>query len=222
MAFGSKPTAEELIGMSPEELKSQLGEITTLKSRLEEISGQTTSKLDSIASALDGLKPQPKTDDDEFDDPNKDLNDRLNPLRDQTLANTIMIQHQRARESFPTDFQRWGAEIAKKVSEYSAENQCDPRVWKQCVLVVRGEHAADIEKDGWQQKPSFLEPVAAGLRSDPNKGDNLNSAQRVMVEKLRFAGPVEMTPDKYRKGSDRLAKARLDRLGSMGRAMQEA
>lgn len=219
MAFGSKPTAEELIGMSPDELKSQLGEISSLKTRLEEMGTQTTSKMDSILSTLEALKPKPDDDQDFIADPDKALDARLNPLRDQTLANTIMIQHQKARELYPKDFERWGQEIVKKVSEYSTENQCNPGVWKQCVLVVRGEHAADLEKDGAKGNFGFLEPVAAGLRTDPKNSDGLSREERAMVSKLSQFG---VTPEKYAKGKQRLESARLARLGSMGRAMQEA
>jgi hypothetical protein len=83
-------------------------------------------------------------------------------------------------------------------------------------MMVRGEHAADLEKDGAQGKYNFLEPVSAGLRPDPKTADGLSDDQRKMVRHLRNLGPKEMTPEKYQAGVHRLRVSRNARMGSFG------
>jgi hypothetical protein len=223
MAFG-RTDPEAIIGMTPDELKDRLGKIEALETRLQSLDEGTreqSTKLEAILSTLESLKPKPEPPDPVLD-PEGALDARLGQIHNQTLANTIMIQHQKAREMYPRDFEKWGPEIVAKVGEYSPEHQCDPRVWKNAVLVVRGDHIQDIEKDAWNHSPIYLEPVSAGLKRPKGDDGGLNPAERKMIEHLRHAGPVELTPEKYRRGQERLAKARLERLGSMGRAMQEA
>lgn len=206
-----KQDPSEVLGMTQDELKERLGKIDALESKLsslDDTTKQSTSKMGEILSALEALKPKPEP---ELDD---DEPDPLKPLTERTLANTIMLQHQAARQTFSTDFERWGTEIVKKMSELSADQQADPRVWKAMVLMVRGEHAADIEKDGWQQKPSFLEPIAAGLRPAPDTSNTLTGEERRMVKVL---SPFGITPEKYQRGKSRLEKARNSRLGSFSK-----
>jgi hypothetical protein len=214
MAFG-KPDPKEIIGMEPDELKSKLGKIDSLSTDLEGLKSGQQKVNDTLQSLLEKLTPKvdpkPKEDPPDFaDDPDAAMTARLNPLLSQTMANTIALQHRAARESWPKDFDRWGTEIVQKMSELSADQQADGRVWKAMVLMVRGDHADQLERAGAEGKFGFLEPVSAGLRPDPSKSDNLTNAEREMVKTL---SPFGVTAEKYRKGKERLASARSARLG---------
>lgn len=211
MAFG-KVDPKEVIGMTAEELSEKLGKIDSLAARFDESDQKTGAKMDSILSSLESLKPKPKSDPDPEE---TDLIDetRFKPLESRTLDNTIMLMHQEARAKYPNEFERWSAEILKRVNEYSVENRANPKVWNDAVMYVRGLHAADIERDGATGSFKFLEPVSAGLRPDPSKSDNLSTGQRLMVSKLSTLGPKGMTAEKYKAGQDRLTRARSARLG---------
>lgn len=214
MAFGS-PKPEEIIGMSPDELKERLGKVEALESKLNAFSEESKT---GIAAILEKLNTPTKKEeitsadpDVEFlADPTGTLRKNLDPVAQQTAANTIMLQHSAARGRFPVDFERWGTEITKKMSDLSTQQQCDSRVWDAMVYMVRGEHAGDIEKDGATGKFSFLEPVKAGLRPDPSHSDNLSVAEREMVKTLK---PFGMTAEKYQRGKERLVASRAARLG---------
>jgi hypothetical protein len=214
MAFG-KPDPKEIIGMTAEELSQKLGKIDEFESKLNEFGNKSKENHDALIAKLDGLTSKPKVEENDTDleflaDPDKALTNRLKPLTDQTYANTIMLQHDAARRAHPRDFDRWGTEIVKKMGELSADQQSDPRVWKAMVLMVRGEHADQIEKDGATGQFVFLEPVSAGLRPDPKSNENLSPAEREMVKTL---SPFGVTADKYKRGKERLVQSRAARLG---------
>ena len=214
MAFG-KTDPSEILGMSQDEFAAKLGEIDSLKTQLTELtaaSKKSSEGMDSVLAQLQQLnKPKEPEDDPDFiSDPDRAFSSRLKPVLEQTLNNSIMLQHNAFRERFPRDFEKWGQEIVKRVGEYSPENQTSPRVWEDAVMYVRGRHADEIEKSGAQGNFGYLEPVSAGLRPDPKTSDNLTGPEREMVRTL---APFGMTTEKYNRGKERLAKARSARLG---------
>jgi hypothetical protein len=216
MAFGQKIEAKDLIGMEPEQLAEKLAKIDSYDARFTAIQEAQTAATNSILERFEALKPkEPVREQGDPDvsflaNPSDTLNERLKPLSQQTYENTIGLVHRDARDLFPKDFERWGTEIVKKMGELSLQQQADPRVWRACVMMVRGEHASDLEKDGATGKYSYLEPVSAGLRPDPKTSDGLSVAEREMVRTLK---PFGMTPDKYNKGKERLTQSRAARLG---------
>jgi hypothetical protein len=220
MAFG-KPDPKDIIGMSAEDLAAKLGKIDEFESKLTDFGNKSIENHNSLIAKLDSLAPKPKMEPETSGDPAVDfladpinsMDSRLKPLHDQTNANTIMLQHDAARRGNPRDFDRWGTEIVKKMGELSADQQADPRVWKAMILMVRGEHADQIEKDGATGQFGFLEPVSAGLRPDPKSSDNLAPSEREMVRTLSGLGPKGMTAEKYKNGKERLVASRAARLG---------
>ena len=214
MAFG-KTEPKEIIGMEPDELKAKLDKIDAFEARFGAIEAQTKTGFDGILSRLDGMKPKaeptPVVDPDIsfLENPSASLDARLHPLSQQTTDNTIMLRHRDARERFPKDFERWGNEIVSVMKDASPEQQMNPKSWEMAVKIVRGEHAADIEKDGAQGNYGYLEPVSAGLRSE-KPADGLSNAQREMVKTL---APFGITAEKYNNGQKRLDKSRAERLG---------
>lgn len=214
MAFGKQDPAE-ILGMTQDELKQKLDRIESLEAKLTEFGDASKKSSEGVASILQTLEAmKPKKDEDDLDylaDPEKVIEKNLQPLADQTLNNTILIQHRNARDNYPVDFSKWGTEIVKRMAELPAQQQADPRIWRSMVMIIRGEHAEDLEKSGAKGDFSFLEPVAAGLRPDPKSADNLSSGERHMVKKL---SPFGITAEKYQKGKKRLEEARTARLGS--------
>lgn len=217
MAWGSQTQIDpkDIIGMSPDELRENLGKIDKFDSRMTEFSTQTTDLINKLTEKIDGLAAKPSSKEDAgldfLTDPEESINKRMAPFEKQTLDNTIALQHSATRAAYPKDFERWGSEIVSSMGELSAQQQADPRVWNAMVLMIRGKHAGEIEKDGATGKFAYLEPVSAGLRPDPSKADGLTSAERLMVEKFK---PFGMTAEKYAKGQKRMAEARTARLGS--------
>ena len=216
MAWGKEVDPKEIIGMTPEELSGRLGKIESVESKMVEFAGKqdkTDQTLQSILQKLEERAKTRETSDPDLDflaNPSDAVNTRLKPLEQQTAENTVMLQHRIARETYPTDFNRWGTEIVTKMGELDIRQQADLRVWTAMVMMVRGMHAADLEKDGATGKFGYLEPVSAGLRPDPKASDGLSNAEREMVRTL---SPFGMTPEKYAKGKGRLEKARAARLG---------
>jgi hypothetical protein len=210
MAFG-KTDPSEVLGMSQDEFQARLSKLDTYEERfaaIQEESKKATEGVTAILQRLEAMQPKEEEGQDDLTD------DPLKPLANQTLNNTIMLAHRTARELYPDQFKRWGTEIVKKMADLSPQQQADDRVWKAMVMMVTGEHAADLEKDGAEGKFSFLEPVSAGLRPDPKSSDGRSTAERLMVKKLAHLGPKELTADKYKAGKANLEKARSARLGS--------
>ncbi len=216
MAWGAKSEIDpkEILGMDPSELNQKLGKIDSLEARLAEMNTKTEQGLSSILERLEQKAAEAKpAEDDSLDflaDPEGAVNKRVAPFERQTLENTVMLQHRAARDLYPRDFDRWGTEIVEKMGELSLQQQADSRVWQAMVLMVRGSHASDLERDGATGKFGYLEPVSAGLRPDPKNADNLSNEERKMVKVLSGFG---MTAEKYNHGKQRLEKARMSRLG---------
>lgn len=218
MAWGDKTQvdAKDILGMTPDELKTNLGKIDAVETKMTEFSTHqenTAKTLTALMEKIEAMTPKSKSDDAALDfltDPEGSINTRVAPWEKQTLDNTIMLQHRTARETNPRDFERWGTEIVQKMGELSAPQQADPRVWNAMVLMVRGMHAGEIEKDGATGKFAYLEPVAAGLRPDPKTTDGLSNAEREMVKTL---APFGMSAEKYNRGKQRLVESRAARLG---------
>jgi hypothetical protein len=217
MAWGSQTQVDpkEIIGMTPDELKGSIDKIGAVESKMTEFQDNTSKQLTALMEKIESLTPKPKeTPDPALDfltDPEGSIEKRMAPFEKQTLDNTIMLRHRDAREAHPKDFERWGGEIVQKMGELSAQQQADPRVWNAMVLMVRGTHAGEIEKDGATGKFAYLEPVSAGLRPDPKTADGLTNAERHMVNKL---APFGVTAEKYARGQKRLTESRAARLGS--------
>ena len=219
MAFGTKVEAKDLIGMTSEELGGRLGKIDGLDARFAKLEEDQRKANETILQRLEALAPKEPVkeavdpDIDFMSNPTRAMDDRIKPLSQQTNDNTIMLMHRQARETYSKDFDLWGKEIVELVGTYSPEHQGDPRVWQNSVMVVRGRHATDIEKGAASGSFTFLEPVSAGL-VDPKSNDGLSPEQRKMVSKLNSIAPQGMTPEKYQRGVERLAKSRNARLGS--------
>ena len=222
MAWGDKVAAKDILGMETEEFHAKLNKIDEYETKFKALEDAQRTSTSTILERMEALKPAPPPKETVDPDvaflanPSNAIDERLKPLSQGLLDNSIMLMHRQARETYPKDFERWGTEITQKMGELSANQQADPRVWKACVMMVRGEHAADLEKDGAQGKYSFLEPVSAGLRPDPKTADGLSDDQRKMVRHLRNLGPKEMTPEKYQAGVHRLRVSRNARMGSFG------
>jgi len=220
MAF-IKTDPKEVLGMDQSELHDRLGKIDAVEARLAAMDGERKKDTSTILAQLEAMRAKPQEAENVDPDisflssPSAALEDRLRPLTQQTLENSILLQHRNARETYTNDFDRWGSEITQKMGELSAQQQADPRVWKAMVLMVRGDHASELERDGASGKFNYLEPVSAGLRPDPKTSDGLSSAEREMVRTLK---PFGMTAEKYNQGKDRLIKSRASRLGRFAEA----
>lgn len=218
MAWGDKTQVDpkDILGMTQDEFGQRLGKIDAVETKMTEFSTnqETTNKtLTELMQKIETLSSKPKNEDAALDfltDPENAINSRMAPFEKQTQDNTIMMMHRNTREQYPRDFERWGTEIVSKMGELNASQQCDPRVWNAMVLMVRGLHASEIEKDGATGKFGYLEPVSAGLRPDPKTTDGLSNAEREMVKTL---APFGMSAEKYNRGKQRLVESRAARLG---------
>lgn len=218
MAWG-KTDAKELLGMEPEELSNKLGKIDSIDNRFAEAQTRTDERFNQLFAKIDELKPKapPKPDIDPdlafLERPTESLDERLAPYQQQSQDTRIMLEHRNARERFPNDFDRWGNEIVAVMNDAAPGQRVNPSSWEMAVMVVRGRHAGEIEKDGATDNFRYLEPVSAGLRPDPKATGNMTQGERLMVKKLNNASPFGMTEEKYSKGKARLDKARSARLG---------
>jgi hypothetical protein len=219
MAWG-KQDATEVLGMEPEEFKTRMGKLDSIDGRLTEAQTKTDERFNQLFAKIDELKPRqavvPEGDPDLnfLESPTRALEDRLSPLATETLDNSIALAHHEARNRFTKDFDRWGNDIIEVMKEAAPVQRKNPKTWEMAVMIVRGRHAGEIEKDGATDNFQYLEPVSAGVRPDPKSSDNLTQAQRLMVKKLSSVGPQGMTPEKYQNGAKRLDKARSARLGA--------
>lgn len=95
------------------------------------------------------------------------------------------------------DWAKFGSEVEKRMSKFSAEGQMNPEFWESTYLLVKGENADKLVEEAVNTARNPIErPTAKG--QEPAAPRALDDQEKVI------AGKFGMSAEKYRTAADRL------------------
>lgn len=201
MAWGKKD--ENDFGMTKEEFESKMQEAQTAR----EADAAKIADLETKVSGIDELRTQlaalraprqeTRTQDEPtnfFEDPEKRMTERLNPIAGVAIDTKASLEEMRARNKFGKDFSRWGTEIDKIMEAESSVNKANPLFWENCINMVRGRHAAEIEESAQKGQYFFTEQPGG---SGSGTGSNDSPESKLSPEELKSAKRLGMTPAEF-------------------------
>jgi hypothetical protein len=184
---GRQMTAEEILGMKPEDLRSKLDssvtkdDLTAISTKQEEF-GTT---LSAIQASLAALTRKPETPDPTLE---ADLNDPTTQMltdpagyvtrQTQGIANTASatradLNEMRARQAYPAAFNKYNDELTTGANKFSLDQRANPSFWDFHIRTFMGDKYIKGETQGSYPSlvgSSSFAPNAQGDPSDPNKG----------------------------------------------------
>lgn len=193
---GKSPTAEELIGMKPEDLKAKLDGAAT-KDDLTKLTTDVSSSLTELKKTLEAIKTQPANGDGGGDggdygsgdgndppdstiqiiaDPDKFVDKKMKPLQDTVLSNQAMVLEMRARQN-PTmqgAFQQYGNELVEAANKLPLQMRAQSNFWEYHIRTILGDKLMKGEiREG--KFPSLIGsssvvPNVTGTAKDENRG----------------------------------------------------
>ena len=190
MAWPTTPKAEDLLGMSKEDLKTKLDSAAT-KDDLKAIAdaqGKTDGTLAAIQESLKALttpkppeKPPEGNDDDPtvrvLTDPDKYIADRTKDIRDTSLKTQAQIQEMRARQdpNFSGVFAKYGKELTEAAARFPISSQAQDNFWAYHIRAFLGDKVVKGELRN-ENFPSLLGESSVGPRRDgtPDPDHGLN------------------------------------------------
>lgn len=196
MAWPRTQSAEEILGMKPEDLKSKLESAAT-KDDLKALTDSNDALKGTLAQITESLKalttPKPEVKpnlEDQVEpavallsDPTKFVADQTKTLQAQTLETQAQLAEMRARQSnqWSNVFAQYGTEIVEKASKsYNSATRANPGFWDFFLQQFVGEKFVKGEITP-ASYPSLLgtssvAPNADGSSKDPNMGFNADMA----------------------------------------------
>jgi hypothetical protein len=185
MAWPKTPTAEELLGMKPEDLKSKLDSAASkddVKAAVDAANAETKSQLEQIQNSLKALttprtEPPAKTEPDDptvsiLTDPTKFVSDATKDVREASLRTQAQIQEMRARQDsrFSNLFAKYGKELTEAASRFSIAQQAQDNFWEFHVRAFLGDKMVKGElREG--NFPSLIGTSSVGPRTDGSSSD---------------------------------------------------
>jgi len=195
MAWNKQLTAEEILGMKPEELKAKLDsaaskdDVTATKTAVDEVKGTLDAIKATLAALTTPKEPVLENKDEDSDpavrmlsDPKKFVSDETKDLKNASLETKAQLNEMRARQnpSLAPAFREYGKEIMAMAEKISLEQRAHPGFWEWHIRTVVGDKFIKGEiKSGY---PSLL-GTSSGVRGengeidDPNFGFDPEMAQ---------------------------------------------
>lgn len=184
MAWPKAQTAEEILGMKPEDLKSKLDSAASkddVKTAVEAASAETKSQLQQIQDSLKALTtpktPEtPVTEDDAsvrvLTDPTKFVNDATKDLRAGNERVQAQVQEMRAKADprFSNVFNKYGKELGEAAHKFATNYQAQDNFWEFLIPKFLGDKlvAGEIREGNF---PSLMGASSVGVRSDGSSSD---------------------------------------------------
>lgn len=184
MAWPKAQTAEEILGMKPEDLKSKLDSAASkddVKTAVEAANAETKSQLQQIQDSLKALTtpktPEiPVTEDDAsvrvLTDPTKFVNDATKDLRAGNERVQAQVQEMRARQDplLSGAFAKFGKELTEEAKKFPLSSQGMDNFWSHVVKNFLGDKMVKGEiREG--NFPSLMGASSVGVRSDGSSSD---------------------------------------------------
>ena len=186
---GKQLSAEDILGMKPEDLKTKLESAAT-KADLEEFKAkqtEQTNSLTAIQAALAKLTTPPPPDPDpnikaDVDDPTTQiLTDPAGYINRQTaeVANTALqaradVLEMRARSAYSGAFAKYGQELTESAARFSLAQRAQDGFWDYHVRTFTGDKflKGDLQQGSYPSMigSSSFAPSNGVSDNDPNKG----------------------------------------------------
>jgi len=207
MAWG-RPDVDpsELMGMTKEELAAKLAEGAEAKAKLADIEAGMNTGFSELRASLEALKapPAPPVERNNpdptnfFENPDQAFNERMAPLAGATLRTQGRLEMMEARQRYTKDFHLWGKEITDLIdSEQNLYNKTLPNFYENCVNIVRGRHAKEIEESAAKGISLFTEPAGGGMPGGVSDDPKAASVARLSQDQLTAAKRFGMTPAEF-------------------------
>jgi hypothetical protein len=183
---GKQLSAEEILGMKPEDLRSKLDssatkdDLTAISTKQEELG----STLASIQASLAALTKQPETPDPNLNadltdpttqmltDPQGYIGRQTQGIAAQALAARADILEMRARSAYPGAFAKYNDELVTGANKFSIEQRANPSFWDFHIRTFMGDKYIKGETQGSYPSLMGSGSYAPGNvdPGDPNKG----------------------------------------------------
>jgi hypothetical protein len=185
-------SAEEILGMKPEELKAKLDSAVTkddLTAATKKIEEQA-STLSSIQEALQALAPKPKEPEpdpdavaDQNDPTTQMLSDPQGFVRRQTagVATEAMqaradILEMRARQNYAGAFAKYGKELEEGAARFPLQQRAQPGFWDYHIRAFVGDRAIKGESIASPGYPSLMGSSSMGPVNEEQEEKNYGLA----------------------------------------------
>lgn len=186
---GKQMTAEEILGMKPEDMKARLDSAVT-----KEDLAAATAKIEEQASTLSELKqmlsnltskpiPEPKTEEidptvDIITDPTGFVTRHTQGLTNQAAKIGADVQEMRARQKYGAAFSKYGDDLMKSASAFSAEQRAGDNFWDWHLRTFLGDKYIKGET-GSESYPSLIGSSSfAPNSSDPDSASKLSADEQ--------------------------------------------
>jgi hypothetical protein len=193
--FQKQLTAEDILGMKPEDLKAKLEgaatkeDLTNALKPVEQFNGTLAEIKATLAALTTPKEPVIEKNDDDSDpavrmlsDPNKFVADATKDLKNASLDTKAQLNEMRARQnpSLAPAFREYGKEIMAMAEKISLEQRAHPGFWEWHIRTVIGDKM--IKGELRQGYPSLLGTGGgprgeSGDADDPNFGFDPDMAQ---------------------------------------------
>lgn len=197
-----KPTAKELIGMEPDELKQKL-EAGATKDDLKAATDGITELKSTLAALTDSIKslkgnpepiaPEPSgSGDDSLDllsDPKKFVGQQLKPIEDAQQETRAQVQEMRARQNpkFAALFAQYGNELVEKAKAFPAAMRARDDFWTHHLRAVLGDKmlSGEIREGNF---PSLIGSSTIGTNVGGSTNEPYSGMDKPVAEFLREKG----------------------------------
>lgn len=187
MAWQKQMTAEEILGMKSEDLRSKLDssatkdDLTAISTKQDEFG----SSLAAIQASLAKLTTAPPVDDPNLaadlndpttqmlTDPTGFVNRATQNISAQAASARADILEMRARQAYPGAFGKYNDELVTGANKFSLEQRAQPSFWDFHIRTFMGDKYIKGETQGAYPSlvgSSSFAPNPSGDPSDPNKG----------------------------------------------------
>lgn len=185
---GRQMTADEILGMSKEDLRSKLDssatkdDLTAISTKQEEFG----TSLAAIQASLARLTSPPAPDPDPninadlndpttqmLTDPTGFVNRATQNISAQAASARADILEMRARQTYPAAFNKYNDELTTGANKFSLEQRANPSFWDFHIRTFMGDKYIKGETQGSYPSlvgSSSFAPNAQGHSDDPNKG----------------------------------------------------
>lgn len=187
--WGKQLTAEEILGMKPDELKTKLDgsaskdDVTKLNTAIE----TQASTLSEIQKALQKLtapppaEPDPQVTADANDpttqiltDPHGFINRQTASIQATALQTQAQLNELQARDKYGAVFQKYGQDLSAKAQNFSIAQRAQPGFWDFHIRSIVGEKVLNGDIDAGTYPSlmgsSSVSPNMGNEPNDPNKG----------------------------------------------------
>ncbi len=218
MAWPSKPTIKDILGMEEDEFKTKLGSAEEAKNKVNELDQKFSSFAEEIKAGLAALQARPNNEPPKQDPPanpnpgeeklpsffeNEDaafearMKKYLGPVAEATVLTRAEMSFNNVKSSIK-DFNLFEEEIKAELAKSPLQYRANEDYIKNCYHMVKGRHADEIlEHNSKKSGKYFIEGASTSGNNIPNSPD----PNKVVLteDELKYAAKFGVKPEDYAK-----------------------